>query len=247
MRIVIAKDYEDMSGRAARIVAGQIYLKPNSVLGMATGSTPLLMYKELIRVHQEVGLDFSEIISFNLDEYLGLPIQDEQSYYYYMFHHFFNHINARKENIYIPNGMIADVELECRHYDKAIEEKGGIDLQILGIGTNGHIGFNEPDIKFEATTHKVKLDDETINANARFFDNIENVPRFAISMGIKTIMHAKKILLLVSGENKAEVIYQALYGGITPEIPASILQLHQDVTVIAEESSAQFLRKKLSL
>ncbi|WP_378952666.1 glucosamine-6-phosphate deaminase [Pelosinus sp. sgz500959] len=245
MRVVIAKDYEDMSQRAARIVAGQIYLKPNSVLGLATGSTPISMYKDLIRVHKEVGLDFSEVITFNLDEYLGLPISDEQSYYYYMFQNFFNHVNIKKENIYIPNGIMDDVELECKNYDDKIQKKGGIDLQVLGIGTNGHIGFNEPDIKFEATTHKVKLDDETINANARFFSTIEEVPRFAISMGIKTIMHAKKIILLASGENKAEVIFRALFEGITPEVPASILQLHQDVTVIVEENAAQLLKPKL--
>ncbi|AIF52860.1 Glucosamine-6-phosphate deaminase [Pelosinus sp. UFO1] len=245
VRIVIAKDYEDMSARAARIVAGQIYLKPNSVLGMATGSTPLMLYKELIRVHQEVGLDFTEITTFNLDEYLGLPKEDEQSYNYYMFHHFFNQINIKKENIYIPDGMTKDIELECKSYDREIQKKGGIDLQVLGIGNNGHIGFNEPDIKFEATTHKVKLDEETIQANSRFFPTMEEVPRFAISMGIKTIMHAKKILLLASGENKAEVIHQALFNGITPEIPASILQLHQDVTVIVEESAAKLLKPKL--
>jgi glucosamine-6-phosphate deaminase len=243
VRIVIANDYEDMSARAARIVAGQIYLKPNSVLGLATGSTPLLMYKELIRVHNEVGLDFSEIVSVNLDEYLGLANNDEQSYHYYMFHHFFNHINIKRENIYIPDGMAQDVEQECKNYDENIEKIGGIDLQVLGIGNNGHIGFNEPDIKFEATTHKVKLDDETIQANARFFSTIQEVPRLAISMGIKTIMHAKKILLLASGANKAEVIYHALYGGITPEIPASILQLHQDVTVIVEKSAAHLLQR----
>jgi glucosamine-6-phosphate deaminase len=246
VRIVIAKDYEDMSARAARIVAGQIYLKPNSVLGLATGGTPLSMYKELIRVHQEVGLDFSEVISFNLDEYLGLPIDDEQSYYYYMYQNFFNHVNIKKENTYIPNGMVEDVELECHNYDKGIQKRGGIDLQVLGIGNNGHIGFNEPDIKFEATTHKVKLDEETINANARFFNTLEEVPQFAISMGIKTIMHAKKILLLANGESKAEVLYRALFDGITPEIPASILQLHQDVTVIVEENAAKFLKDKLS-
>lgn len=245
MRIVIAKDYEDMSARAARIVAGQIYLKPNSVLGMATGGTPLAMYKELIRVHQEVGLDFSEVVSFNLDEYIGLPITDEQSYYYYMYQNFFNHVNVRRQNIYIPDGMVKDIDLECQKYDAKIQKKGGIDLQILGIGNNGHIGFNEPDIKFEATTHSVKLDDETINANARFFATNEEVPRFAISMGIKTIMHAKKIILLASGESKAEVIYKALFEGITPEVPASILQLHQDVTVIVEDNAARFLKDKL--
>lgn len=245
MRIVIAKDYEDMSKRAARMVAGQIYLKPNSVLGMATGSTPLAMYSELIRVHQEVGLDFSEVVTFNLDEYLGLPSSDEQSYHYYMYQNFFQHINIKQENIYIPKGMMKNIEFECKKYDDTIQQKGGIDLQILGIGTNGHIGFNEPDIKFEATTHKVKLDDETITANSRFFANIEEVPQFAISMGIKTIMHAKKIVLLASGENKAEVIFKALFEGITPEVPASILQLHQDVTVIVEENAAQFVKQKL--
>ncbi len=244
MRIVIAKDYEDMSVRAARIVAGQLYLKPNSVLGLATGSTPLLMYQDLIRLHQEVGLDFSEAVTFNLDEYLDLSPSDEQSYRYYMFENFFKHVNIKPENIHIPSGLPQDIEAECREYDLKIKNKGGIDLQVLGIGVNAHIGFNEPDIKFEATTHKVKLDEETIQANARFFSTIEEVPKFAISMGIKTIMHAKKVLLLANGENKAEAIFNALYGGIRPEIPASILQLHQDVIVIVEEKAATLLRKE---
>ena len=244
MRIVFAKDYEDMSVHAARIVAGQLYIKPNSVLGLATGSTPLLMYKKLIRMHQEVALDFSEASTFNLDEYLGLPKENTNSYYYYMFDSFFNHINIKPENTHIPAGIPADVEKECQEYDSHIAAMGGIDLQVLGIGTNGHIGFNEPDIKFEATTHMVKLDDETIKANARFFPTIEEVPKHAISMGIKTIMHAKKVLLLVSGENKASAIYKTIYEGITPETPASILQLHQDVTVIVEESAGQYLRRQ---
>lgn len=244
MRILIAKSYEDMSAKAARIVAGQLYLKPESILGLATGSTPLKMYHELIRVHQEVGLDFSETVSFNLDEYLGLESGSSQSYHYYMYHNFFKYINIKPENIFIPQGMPDSVEAECQSYDKQIKEKGGIDLQVLGIGINGHIGFNEPDIKFEATTHKVKLDEETISANARFFANIAEVPRFAISMGIKTIMHAKKVLLLASGANKAEVIYKALYEGITPTIPASILQLHQDVTVVVDEEAGVLLRRK---
>lgn len=245
MRVVIAKDYQDMSARAARIVAGQLYLKPNSVLGLATGSTPLLMYQDLIKLHQEVGLDFSEALTFNLDEYLGLAQDNEQSYYYYMFHNFFKHINIKQENIYIPSGLPADVDEECRRYDIKIKEQGGIDLQVLGIGVNAHIGFNEPDIKFEATTHKVKLDEETILANARFFDTIKEVPQFAISMGIKTIMHAKKVLLLANGENKAEAIYKALFEGIRPEVPASILQLHQDVTVIVEEKAAKEILEKM--
>ncbi|HWR39805.1 MAG TPA: glucosamine-6-phosphate deaminase [Patescibacteria group bacterium] len=241
MRIVIVKSYEEMSSRAARIVAGQIYLKPDSVLGLATGSTPLLMYQELIRVHKEIGLDFSEATTFNLDEYLDLEPDNPHSYHYYMFQNFFNHINIRRENIHIPCGQPDDIARECERYDAQIHQVGGIDLQILGIGSNGHIGFNEPDIKFEATTHKVKLDEETIAANSRFFSTTAEVPRYAISMGIKTIMHAKKVLLLANGTAKAEAIYRTIYDGITPEIPASILQLHQDVSIIVEEKAARLL------
>jgi glucosamine-6-phosphate deaminase len=241
MRIKIAKDYADMSAQAARIVASQIYLKPNSVLGLATGTTPLLMYQELIREHREKGLDFSKVTSFNLDEYLGLSRDNENSYYYYMHQNFFENINIGQENINIPNGLPNDIEQECRHYDEKISQIGGIDLQVLGIGINGHIGFNEPDIKFEATTHKVKLDEETISANARFFATREEVPLYAISMGIKTIMCAKKILLLANGPEKAEAIYRTIYEDITPETPASILQLHQDVTVIVEQNAARLL------
>ena len=243
MRIVIAKDYEEMSRRAAKIVAGQIFLKPNSVIGLATGSTPLLMYKELIGIHHSDGLDFSEVTTFNLDEYIGLSAGNINSYHYYMNDNLFNHINIRKENIFIPNGMTSDIERECREFEGHIREKGGIDLQVLGIGNNGHIGFNEPDIKFEATTHQVKLDEETIQANARFFETIEEVPKYAISMGIKTIMHARKILLLANGHGKAEALSKALYGGITPEIPASILQLHLDVTVVVDEECARLLKR----
>ena len=243
MRIVVAKDYEEMSRRAAKIVAGQIFVKPNSVIGLATGSTPLLMYKELIRIHLEDGLDFSEIITFNLDEYIGLSADNINSYHYYMFDNLFKHINIKKENIFIPNGMASDIERECRGFEENIRAKGGIDLQVLGIGNNGHIGFNEPDIKFEATTHEVKLDEETILANARFFETIDEVPKFAISMGIKTIMHARKVVLLANGYSKAESLSKALYGGITPEIPASILQLHQDVTVVVDEECASFIKR----
>jgi glucosamine-6-phosphate deaminase len=242
MRIMIARDYEEMSRRAAKIVAGQIFVKPNSVIGLATGSTPLLMYKELIRIHETEGLDFSEITTFNLDEYIGLPADNINSYHFYMYNNLFNHINIKRENIFIPNGMAADIEGECSRFERHISEKGGIDLQVLGIGNNGHIGFNEPDIKFEATTHMVKLDEETILANARFFETIEEVPKYAISMGIKTIMHARKILLLANGCSKAEALCKALYGGITPEIPASILQLHQDVTVVVDDECGSYLK-----
>lgn len=241
MRVIVTNSYEKMSATAAKMVAGQIYLKPDSVLGLATGSTPLLMYQNLIRVHKEIGLDFSEVITFNLDEYLGLKREDCNSYHYFMHENFFKYINIKPKNIYIPNGSAEDIEKECKRYDALIEEKGGIDLQVLGIGKNAHIGFNEPDIKFEATTHKVKLDEETVNANARFFKTIDEVPRYAISMGIKTIMHAKKVILLANGENKAEAIQKAIYGGVRPDAPASILQLHQDVTVIVDKSAASLL------
>ena len=243
MRIIIAKDYEEMSSRAARILAGQIFVKPNSVIGLATGSTPLLMYKELIRIYRTEGMDFSEVVTFNLDEYIGLSADNINSYHYYMFDNLFNHINIKRENIFIPDGMASDIERECRTFEENIHKKGGIDLQVLGIGNNGHIGFNEPDIKFEATTHQVRLDEETILANARFFETIDEVPKYAISMGIKTIMHARKIVLLASGYSKAEALSKALYGGITPEIPASILQPHQDVTVVVDQECAGLLKE----
>ena len=216
MRIIVTDSYEEMSKVAARIVAGQLYLKPNSVLGLATGSTPEGMYANLVKVHQSVGLDFSEVISFNLDEYIGLDKENEQSYYYFMHKHLFDHVNIKPENIHIPNGNPENLEEECKKYDKLIEAKGGIDLQVLGIGQNAHIGFNEPDIKFEATTHKVKLDEETIKA----------------------------IILLASGKNKAEAIYKAVYGSVRPDAPASILQLHQDVVVIVDKDAASLLPEK---
>ena len=201
------------------------------------------MYKKLIAVHEMVGLDFSQVTSFNLDEYIGMSPDNPQSYHYFMKHNFFDFINIKPENIFIPDGMAEDIEAEGKHYDALIEEKGGIDLQILGIGRNAHIGFNEPDIKFEATTHKVKLDDETIEANSRFFENEADVPRYAISMGIKTIMLAKKVVLLASGSNKAEAVYNAVYGSISPSAPASILQLHRDVTVIVDKEAGALLQK----
>ncbi|RHM53700.1 glucosamine-6-phosphate deaminase [Mitsuokella sp. AF33-22] len=243
MRVIVTNSYDEMSKEAAKIVAGQIYLKPDSVLGLATGSTPLQMYKKLIAVHEMVGLDFSQVTSFNLDEYIGMSPDNPQSYHYFMKHNFFDFINIKPENIFIPDGMAKDIDAEGRRYDALIEEKGGIDLQILGIGRNAHIGFNEPDIKFEATTHKVKLDDETIEANSRFFENESEVPRYAISMGIKTIMLAKKVVLLASGSNKAEAVYNAVYGSISPSAPASILQLHRDVTVIVDKEAGALLQK----
>lgn len=238
MRILITENYEQLSIEAAKIVAGQIYLKPASVLGLATGSTPLKMYENLIAVHKTIGLDFSQVTTFNLDEYIGLSADNPQSYHYFMYENFFKQINIRRENIFIPDGTAEDIFAESKNYDALIESKGGIDLQILGIGQNAHIGFNEPDIKFEATTHKVKLDDETISANSRFFKNVDEVPKFAISMGIKNIMLARRVVLLANGKNKAAAVYKALCGSVTPEAPASILQLHQDATFILDKEAA---------
>lgn len=241
MRIIIAENYQEMSNKAAAMVASQIILKPNSILGLATGDTPLGMYKELIKLYNNKQIDFSEAKTFNLDEYYGIGKENNQSYYYYMMKNLFNHININKENINIPNGMASDIEEECLYYEKRIKEVGGIDIQVLGIGVNGHIGFNEPDVNFEAQTHLVNLDEKTIESNSRFFQSIEEVPTKAISMGIKTIMHAKKIILLANGVSKAEAIFQTVNGKISPEIPASILQLHQDVTIIVDKEAGSKL------
>ncbi|WP_407397754.1 glucosamine-6-phosphate deaminase [Anaerovibrio sp.] len=241
MRVLVTDSYEQMGLEAAKIVAGQIYLKPNSVLGLATGSTPLSMYERLVAVHRTVGLDFSRVTTFNLDEYIGMGPDNPQSYHYFMQEHFFKHINIRPENVHIPNGMAQDVIAEGERYEQLIAAKGGIDLQVLGIGQNAHIGFNEPDVKFAATTHKVELDEETILANSRFFNNVDEVPRYAISMGIKTIMMAEHVILLASGRNKARAVYKAVCGDVTPEAPASILQLHRDVVVILDNEAAELL------
>ncbi|MBR6342732.1 MAG: glucosamine-6-phosphate deaminase [Selenomonadaceae bacterium] len=241
MRVIIVDSYEQMGLEAANIVAGQIYLKPDSVLGLATGSTPVSMYRRLVAVHRTVGLDFSEVTTFNLDEYIGMGPDNPQSYHYFMWENFFKHINIKPENVYLPNGMAEDMEAEGQRYEKLIEGKGGIDLQVLGIGQNAHIGFNEPDVKFAATTHKVELDEETIQANARFFSSADEVPRYAISMGIKTIMMAEHVVLLANGKNKAKALYQAVCGDVTPEAPASILQLHRDVAVVVDQEAAAML------
>ena len=229
MQIYRAKDYEDMSRKAANIIASQVVLKPDCVLGLATGSTPIGAYKNLVEKYEQGDLDFSQVTTVNLDEYKGLPRENDQSYYYFMHKHLFDHVNIKPENIHIPNGNPENLEEECKKYDKLIEAKGGIDLQVLGIGQNAH---------------KVKLDEETIKANSRFFENEEDVPKYAISMGIKTIMLAKKIILLASGKNKAEAIYKAVYGSVRPDAPASILQLHQDVVVIVDKDAASLLPEK---
>jgi glucosamine-6-phosphate deaminase len=241
VRIVIAKDYHELSKKAANLLASQITLKPNSVLGLATGSTPMGAYSELIRIYKEGNISFSEVMTFNLDEYYGLDKENTQSYYYFMMENLFKHVNMNKNNIYIPDGRAKDINNECIEYEYKIMQAGGIDLQLLGIGRNGHIGFNEPDVKFEAQTHLVTLDDDTIEANSRFFTAMEDVPRRAISMGIKTIMHSRKIILLANGEEKAETINNMINGKITPELPASVLQLHPDVVVLLDEKAASRL------
>ncbi|SHK36950.1 glucosamine-6-phosphate deaminase [Paramaledivibacter caminithermalis] len=241
MRIICIDNYEDMSRKAAHIVSSQLILKPNSVLGLATGSTPLGMYKQLIKSYNDGLIDFQKVTTFNLDEYYGLDRKNQQSYFYYMYENLFKHINIDIKRVNIPNGMAKDIEKECLDYEKSIRNCGGIDLQVLGIGRNGHIGFNEPDIRFEALTHMVKLDKQTIEDNSRFFNSIEKVPTKAISMGIKTIMHAKKVILLASGKEKAEAIEEAIYGKITPKLPASVLQLHPDVIFVIDKAAASKL------
>lgn len=243
MKIIVTKTYEELSRKAANLFASQLILKPNSVIGLATGSSPIGMYQELIRIYNAGDIDFKEVVSFNLDEYIGLSPDNEQSYHYFMEQNLFSHVNLRPENIHIPSGIALDMEVAAKTYDKMIEEAGGIDVQVLGIGNNGHIGFNEPDVKFEARTHIVELEQDTIEANARFFNSIEEVPTKAISMGIKNIMQSRKIVLVATGEGKAKAVQGMIEGPITPELPASVLQLHPDVTVILDEAAASLLSK----
>lgn len=244
MNTIVAKDYNELSKIAANIAAEQVISKPESVLGFATGSTPLGMYEALVKLCLKQNVSFAGVKSFNLDEYIDLSKNNENSYYYYMMKNLFEHIDIKSENIHIPDGEAGNIDEECRKYENEIEDSGGIDFQILGIGKNGHIGFNEPNLYFEAATHRVKLDEDTIAANSRFFPNIDEVPRYAVSMGIKTIMKAKKIMLLVSGKEKAEALYKAICGPITPDVPASILQVHQDVVIVADEAAYSMLREK---
>ncbi len=247
MQIYIEKDYCQLSKRAARIIADEINQKPDIVLGLATGSTPMGTYKELVRLHKEEGLDFSQVITFNLDEYYDIAPSNKQSYHYYMQHHLFDHINIRPENIHIPDGKAQDVEKFCIMYDEQIKDHGGIDFQLLGIGENGHIGFNEPDRELKVLTHLSKLSKSTIKANSRFFNSPEDVPDKAITMGLGSIMRSKKIMLLASGRSKASIIAKILTEGrTTTSIPASSLLLHNRVTVILDEEAASLYNKPAS-
>ena len=201
------------------------------------------MYKNLIKMYKEGLIDFSKITTFNLDEYYQLPIDNEQSYHYFMDKHLFNHININRENIHIPNGMSNDIEAECDLYEKMIDNKGGIDIQVLGIGNNAHIGFNEPTINFNKGTHVVTLEESTRKANSRFFNSIDEVPTKAITMGIGSIFKSKKVLLLASGKNKAEAIYNTVHGKVTPQVPSSILQFHKDVIIILDKEAGSLLNE----
>ena len=237
MRIYRAKDYEEMSRRAAGIVSAQIIMKPDCVLGLATGSTPIGLYKQLIEWYRNGDLDFSGVRTVNLDEYKGISRENDQSYYYFMHQNLFDHVNIPAENTHLPDGMEPDSEKECRRYEELIQSMGSVDLQLLGIGHNGHIGFNEPADAFDKLVHCVNLTQSTIEANKRFFASAEEVPRQAYTMGIQTIMRSKKILIIANGEGKADIVRDAFFGPITPMVPASVLQLHNDVTLVADEAA----------
>lgn len=235
MKFITVENYDKLSRQAANIISAQVIMKPNSVLGLATGSSPVGIYRQLIEWYNKGDINFSETVSINLDEYVGLTESDEQSYRYFMQDNFFDHINIRRENTFVPNGCATDLERECAEYDARIDRFGGIDLQLLGIGLDGHIGFNEPADVFVKNTHVVDLHDSTIKANARFFDSEDEVPKQAVTMGMVSIMQAKKILLIANGKAKKEILEKAFFGPITPAIPASILQLHPDITVVFSE------------
>jgi len=241
MKIVRAKDYDDMSRKAADIISAQVMLKENSVLGLATGSSPIGAYQQLIKRCEAGDLDFSQVTTVNLDEYCGLDPSNDQSYRYFMNVNLFNHINIDPANTNVPNGICQDTESECARYENLIQKLGGIDLQLLGFGHNGHIGFNEPGSAFVAETHRVDLTESTIQANMRNFNSKDEVPRQALTMGIRAIMQARRIVVVVSGEGKARAVRDSVRGPITPQVPASILQLHRNVTLVCDEPALSLL------
>jgi len=237
MKIIRAKDYKDMSRKAANIISAQVIMKPNCVLGLATGGTPVGAYAQLVEWYNKGDLDFSEVTTVNLDEYRGLPKEHPESYWSFMHKNLFDHVNIRPEAIYLPDGTNPDAADACAKYNGIIHSVGGIDLQLLGLGPNGHIGFNEPEDTFPKATHCVDLTESTIQANSRLFDRVEDVPRQAYTMGIGTIMAARSVLVVVEGSHKAEIVKQAFFGPVTPEVPASILQFHPDATVIVDPAA----------
>lgn len=237
MRIIRTKNYEDMSRKAANIISAQVILKPDCVLGLATGGTPVGTYKNLVNWYNKGDLDFSGVTTVNLDEYRGLPREHEQSYWSFMHANLFDHVNIDPAKINLPDGTNLDADAECARYDEVIRSVGGVDLQLLGIGHDGHIGFNEPSDSFDLGTHCVDLTEETIDANKRFFASRDEVPRQAYTMGVRTIMLARKVLMVVSGKDKAEIIRKAFFGPVTPQVPASILQMHPDFILVADEDA----------
>ena len=241
MRIIKTKSYEEMSKKAANIIASVVTLKPDCMLGLATGSSPIGTYDELVKKYEAGDLDFSEVTTVNLDEYKGLPKENEQSYYYFMHDNLFQHINIPEESIHVLSGTADDLEKECADYDAMIDRAGGIDLQILGIGRNGHIAFNEPTTVFPPKTHIVDLTESTIDANKRFFADVRDVPRQALTMGIGSIMKARAILIIATGADKAQAVKDMIQGPVDPQCPASILQLHPDVTVMLDAPAASLL------
>lgn len=244
MRIIEAVDYEDMSRKAANILSAQIIMKPDCVLGLATGSSPVGLYKCLVHWYEQGDLDFSQVTSVNLDEYKGLSGDNDQSYRYFMDSHLFNHVNIDKMRTFVPNGLEDDPRQECARYDQVLEDVGQVDIQLLGMGHNGHIGFNEPSDFFEKGTHCVDLAQSTIEANKRFFEKEEDVPRQAYTMGIQSIMRAAKVLVIVSGSEKAEIVAEAFAGPVTPRVPASVLQLHQNVILVADQAALAKLKER---
>ena len=237
MRIYQEADYAGMSRRAANLISAEVIRRPDCVLGLATGSTPIGMYKQLVDWYNKGDLDFSQVKSVNLDEYVGLAPTHDQSYRYFMQTNLFDHVNIDPANTNVPNGLAEDPEAECRRYNQVIRDLGGIDVQVLGMGHNGHIGFNEPEEAFELETHVVNLTESTIKANARFFASEDEVPKKAMTMGIKSIMQARQILVVVSGEDKADIVKRAFTGPVTPNVPASILQMHPNVVLVGDKAA----------
>jgi glucosamine-6-phosphate deaminase len=242
MKVVVCTDYDEMSKQAAQVFADHIQAKPDIVLGLATGGTPEGMYAELVRMHKQEGLDFSRVRTFNLDEYVGLEPTHDQSYRCFMNTTLFDQTNIKKENTRVPDGLAGDLEKQCLEYEEAIKAAGGIDLQLLGIGVNGHIAFNEPGGTRDSRTRVVELDESTRQANSRFFNSIDEVPTHALSMGIGTILEAREIVLLAGGENKADAIAQTLEGPATAQVPASLLRDHPNVTFIIDKAAASKLK-----
>ena len=241
MKIIIVGNYDEMSTRAATYLIGQVRKKPASVLGLASGNSTLGMYNELVNAYDRGDIDFSDTILFSLDEYCNLEKDNPQSFYYFMNKNFISRINVKPEKTFIPDGMARDIEAECLNYERKIQEMGGIDLQVLGIGQNGHIGFNEPGTDFDVGTHRVQLKQSTIEANASHFNSLEEVPTSAISMGIKTIMQSRMVVLLASGDKKADAISKAIRGAVSPNVPASVLQRHPNAIFILDEKAASLL------